>query len=166
MSNDSCYVYGGAYADLADAQVDFDSVKSFYDQGVITGYEAAVFTKEADGSVKIVNTETPRRAHGAIWGALTGTVIGLVFPVTFLVGAPIAAATAGGTIVANWSKSFGRDDIRKMGEALDPGASGVVVVASLSQALPVDRLLTRATSTTAHPIEDAKAVHDALKDQD
>ena len=166
MSDDSYYVYGGAYSDLADAQVDFDSVKSYYDQGIISGYEAAVFTKEADGSVKIVNTETPRRSHGAIWGALTGTVVGLVFPVTFLVGAPIAAATAGGAVIANWSKSFGRDDIRKMGEALDPGASGVVVVASLTEALPVDKLLSHAVSTTAHPIEDAKAVHDELQKQD
>jgi len=162
MAEGNYIVYGGAYSSLADAQVDFDSVKGYYNEGIIGGYEAALFTKDADGSVGIVNTETPRRAHGAAWGAATGALVGIVFPITFIVGAPIAAATAGGAMIANWSKAFGRDDIRKMGEALDQGQSGIVVVADVAGQLPVERLLPRAVSTTWQSISDAKAVHDIL----
>lgn len=158
------HVYGGAYANVADAQVDFASVKSYRDQGTIGGYEAAVFTKNADGSVDIVNTETPRRAHGAEWGAATGALVGIIFPVTFLVGAPVAAAAAGGALIADWSKAFGRDDIRKMGEALDQGQSGVVVVADVKGQLSAEQLLSHAVSTTDKAIPDAKAVHEALKE--
>ena len=163
MAEGNYYVFGGAYSNVSDAQVDFDSVKSYYDQGVLTGYEAAVFTKNADGSVDIVNTETPRRAHGAAWGAATGALVGILFPVTLIVGAPVAAATAGGALIAEWTKAFGRDDIRKMGEALDQGQSGVVVVAELNGELASDQLMSHAVSTTTQAIPDAKAVHEHLK---
>ena len=166
MGDGNYFVYGGAYSALADAQVDFDSIKTFYKQEDIGGYEAALFSKGADGAVDIVNTETPRRAHGAAWGAATGTLVGLVFPVTFLIGAPIATAAAGGAIIANWGKAFGRDDIRKMGEALDQGQSGIVVVAEVNGDVPVEKLLPRAVSTTMQAIPDAKAVHEHLKSQE
>lgn len=164
MGDGNYFVYGGAYSDLSDAQVDFDSVKSYYDQGFLGSYEAAVFSKKDDGSIDIVNTETPRRGRGAAWGAATGALVGIVFPITFLVGTPVATAALGGALVANWSKAFGRDDIRKMGDALDQGQSGVVVVAEILDDLPVEKLLSHAVSTTVHAIPDAKAVHDALKD--
>jgi uncharacterized membrane protein len=165
MGDGNYFVYGGAYSNLADAQVDFDSVKGYYNQGTIGGYEAAVFSKGADGSVDIVNTETPKRGHGAAWGAATGALVGIVFPITFLVGAPVATAAAGGAMIANWSKAFGRDDIRKMGETLDQGQSGIVVVAEVMGDLPAERLLSRAASTTMKAIPDAKAVHEALKSE-
>ena len=166
MSDGNYFVYGGAYSDLTDAQVDFDSVKGYYKEGLIGAYEAAIFTRDDDGKVDIVNTETPRRGHGAAWGAATGALVGIVFPVTFLVGAPIATAAAGGAMVANWSKMFGRDDIRKMGETLDQGQSGIVVVADVKGDLPGERMLSRAVSTTMQAVPDPKALHEQLKDQD
>ena len=163
MGDQNYFVFGGTYMSVTDAQVDFDSVKSYYDQGIIGGYEAAVFTKNDDGSVDIVNTETPRRAHGAAWGALTGALVGIVFPVTFLVGAPVATAATGGALIANWSKAFGRDDVRKMGEVLDQGQSGVVVVADVLGSLDAGQLMSHAAATTSKAIPDARAVHDELK---
>ena len=106
--------------------------------------------------MKIINTETPKRAHGAAWGAATGALVGILFPITFLVGAPVATAAVGGAIIANWNKAFGRDDIRKMGEALDQGQTGVVVVAEVKTDLPVEKLLGHASSTTSQPIPDAR----------
>jgi len=164
MSEQNYHVFSGAYADPSDAQVDFDSVKSYYNQGVFATYEAALFSKAADGSIDILNTETPRRAHGAAWGMATGTLIGIVFPITFLVGAPIAAGAVGGALIANWTKAFGRDDVRKLGESLDQGQSGVLVVADVVGELPVEKLLAHASSTTSRAIPEAKALHDQLKD--
>lgn len=163
MTVENWIVFTGAYANQADAQVDFDSVKSFYSEGVIGSYESAVFAKQADGSIDIINTETPRRARGAAWGAATGALVGIVFPITFLVGTPVATATMGGALVANWSKAFGRDDIRKMGESLDQGQAGIVVIADVKGEVPVQRLLPRAVSTYFQSIPDARAVHDALQ---
>ncbi len=162
MADKNYFVYGGSYSSLAEAQADFDAVKTFHSDHTIGSYEEAIFTKGADGKVDIVNTRTPRRSHGAEWGVATGALIGVLFPVTFLIGTPLLTGAAGGAILANWSKSFGRDDIRKMGEALDQGQSGVVVVAEVNGDLPVEKLLSRALSTTMAPIPDAKAVHDHL----
>ncbi len=165
MSEKTYVVYGGSYGELVDAEADFDAVKNFHERHVIGAYEAAVFTKEEDGKVKIVNTRTPRRSHGAEWGAATGAVIGVAFPITFLLGAPVVAGAAGGALVANMSKWFGRKDIHKMGEALDAGASGVVVMAELEDVLPPEELLSRALTAEMHEISDKKAVHDYLKSE-
>ena len=162
MSDGNYQVYGGSYSSVTDAQVDFDSIHSYHKDHVIGGYEAAVFTKGDDGVVDIVNTRTPRRSHGAEWGVATGALVGILFPVSIVVAG--AAAAAGGALIADWSKSFGRDDIRKMGETLDKGESGVVVVFDLKGDVTPEQMLSHALSTTAKAIPNSRAVHDELKD--
>ncbi len=170
MSDEKKYmVYGGSYANEEDATKDYDEVSFAYERDDIGGYEVAIFAKKDDGKVDIINTRASRRGAGAAWGAgaagvATVAVVGLMFP--FALAGGLAAGATAGAILGDWSKAFGRKDVKEMGEALDAGQFGVVVVAEVKKDLPVEKLLAHAVKSEAREIPDAKAVHKYLKDED
>ncbi len=170
MSEDKKYfVYGGSYASQEDATKDYDEVSFAYERDDIGRYEVAIFQKKDDDTVEIINTRASRRGAGAAWGAggagvATAAVVGLMFP--FAIGTAMLTGAAAGAVIGDWSKAFGRKDIKEMGEALDAGEYGVVVVAEVKTDLPVEKLLAHAVKSEGHEITDAKAVHKYLKEQE
>lgn len=120
-------VYAGQYGSLADAQQDFQSIKRFHREKFIGQYDSALFTKQEGGKVKIIDTDETARAEGAIGGAIVGGVIGLMFPV-FLIG--LAAGTSAlSAWMAHISVGMRRQDIKEMGEMLDEGQAGIMLIA-------------------------------------
>ena len=70
MANeDDIIMFAGQYGNLDDAMMDFEAIKLLKQEKFIGDYESAVFTKEADGGVKVVNTDATERAFGAKVGA-------------------------------------------------------------------------------------------------
>ena len=58
-------VFAGTYGSLHEAELDFTTIKDLHNEKLIGKYEAAVFTKQDDGSVKVVDTDNNSRKKGA-----------------------------------------------------------------------------------------------------
>ena len=136
MAVDTLVAFAGVYPDLASAEEDYDLVKELHTkEGLMDGYDAAVIHRRADGKVKITRKhETPTRVGGVLGGGAglaTGLVIAL-FPFAAIGGGLLAATSAGGAILGavagHAAAGMSRDDLKELGESLDSGEAGLVVV--------------------------------------
>jgi uncharacterized membrane protein len=152
MAIDTLIAYVGVYEDVAAAEADYELVKDLHTEaGLIDGYDAAVVERSEDGKTKIVKKhETPTRVGGVLGGGVglaTGLVVAL-FPFAAIGGGLLAATTAGGAILGavagHAAAGMSRDDLKQLGEALDAGQAGLVVVAVSDMGAKVERAMKRA----------------------
>ena len=136
MAVDTFIAFVGVYNDVADADADYQLVKDLHTkEGLIDAYDAAVIERRADGKVKIAKKhETPTRAGGVL-GAGVGLATGLVvalFPFAAIGGGLLVATTGGGAILGavagHAAAGMSRGDLKDLGEQLDAGQAGLVVV--------------------------------------
>jgi uncharacterized membrane protein len=123
---DTIYAYAGSYLDMDAAKTDFDAVAKAHRARTIGKFQAAIFTKDADGKVKIVDTTSTTRTTGAKWGVVVGAVAGALFPPSLVVG-----LVAGGTLGAlsgNLVKGWGAQELKTFGDALEAGNVGVIAI--------------------------------------
>jgi uncharacterized membrane protein len=137
MAFDTLFVYAGIYNDVGDALADYDAVKDLHTQAnLIDAYDAAVLERNEKGKVKIVKKhETPTRVGGVLGGGIglaTGLVIAL-FPAAAIGGGLLLGTTAGGALLGSLAghaaAGMSRGDLKDLGESLDDGQAGLVVVA-------------------------------------
>ena len=153
MSLDTFVVLASQYNTESDALADYDAVRKLYnDLGIIDTYDAAVLTRGPDGKVEIVKrVEEPTR-HGAAAGLLIGLAVGAAVVLFPAAGIPLAAAMAGGAaigttagaVAGHVARGMKRSDLKELGELLDNGKSGLVVVAASDVASKVEAAITRA----------------------
>jgi uncharacterized membrane protein len=157
MAVDTLFVFSGTYADLNDALADYDAVKDLHTHaGLIDAYDAAVLERKADGNVKIVKKhETPTRVGGVLGGGVglaTGLAIAL-FPAAAIGGGLLLATGAGGAVLGSLAghaaAGMSRSDLKDLGEHLDAGQSGLVVVAVSDMEAKVQAALKRAEKSKA-----------------
>jgi uncharacterized membrane protein len=136
MAVDTLIVLAGVYPDLGSAETDYDLVKELHSkEGLLDAYDAAVIHRRDDGKVKITRKhETPTRVGGVLGGGAglaTGLVIAL-FPFAAVGGGLLAATSAGGALLGavtgHAAAGLSRDDLKELGESLDEGEAGLVVV--------------------------------------
>jgi uncharacterized membrane protein len=169
MALDTFVVLANQYGAEADAIADFNAVRKLYtDLGVIDTYDAAVLTRKSDGKVKIVKrVEEPTRQGGAVGmgvGLATGALVAL-FPA---LGIPLATGALGGgalgagvgAVAGHASAGMSRSDLKSLGELLDAGTSGLLVVAASDVAARVDTAITHAKKRAKAQLQ---ADTDALK---
>ena len=137
MAVDTFMVYVGVYDSVDAAKADYQAVHDLHTKdGLIDAYDAAVIERKENGKVKIVKKhETPTRVGGVGGGTLglaTGLVIAL-FPAAAIGGGLLAATTAGGAalgaVAGHAAAGMSRKDLKELGEHLDKGQAGLVVVA-------------------------------------
>jgi len=153
MALDTFVVLTNQYSSESDALADYDAVRKLYtDLGIIDTYDAAVLTRNAQGKVEIVKrTEEPTR-KGAVRGLVIGLAVGAA--ITLFPAAGIGLATAlfeggvGGAVIGavagHVAGGMKRSDLKDLGELLDNGTSGLVVVAATDVAARVEAAITRA----------------------
>lgn len=136
MAFDTYIVLAGVYPDLESAEADYDLVKELHSkEGLMDAYDAAVIHRREDGKVKIAKKhETPTRVGGVLGGGAglaTGLVIAL-FPFAAVGGGLLAATSAGGAVLGavagHAAAGMSRDDLKSLGESLDRGEAGLIVV--------------------------------------
>ena len=136
MAVDTFIAYVGVYDNVADADADYDLVKDLHTKAnLIDAYDAAVIEHRADGKVKITKKhETPTRVGGVLGGGVglaTGLVLAL-FPFAAIGGGLIAVTTGGGALLGalagHAAAGMSRHDLKELGEQLDEGQAGLVVV--------------------------------------
>ncbi len=168
MAIDTLMVYAGVYEDLADAEADYELVKELHvEAGLIDAYDAAVVERRDDGKVKIVKKhETPTRVGGVLGGGIglaTGVVV-VLFPFAAVGGGLLLGATAGGAILGavagHAAAGMSRGDLKDLGEHLDAGQAGLVVVAVSDMGAKVERAMKRAEKVQEKQI---KADNEAIE---
>jgi uncharacterized membrane protein len=150
MTLDTFTLIASQYAFEEDALADYDAVRVAYeDLGVIDTYDAAVVTKDPQGKVKIVKkVEEPTR-QGAIGGLAVGLAVGVLvalFPAV-AIGAGLAVGGAAGAAIGATAghvvAGMSRSDLKELGELLDAGTSGLVVIAATDMESRVEQAIQR-----------------------
>ena len=154
-------LYAAAYDSLDVAEMDFEGIKILKSEKFIGQYEAALFTKEEGGKVKIINTDATERTWGAKAGIVTGAVIGLIFPPSILGMAALGGGI--GAVLGNFMKGMKRSDIKEVGDMLDEGQAGIVLVAEVTLEEGLDHLMKRAAKIAKKQVDaQAKEIKDAI----
>jgi len=163
---DGIIVIVGVYDSVEAGDEDLTAIKLARAEHFIGDYEAALFEKTADGEVKIVNTDATQRTWGAKVGIVTGAVVGLIFPPSII---GMAAAGAGvGALAGNFMRGMKRDDVKAMGEMLDEGQAGLVVVGYTTIQEGMERYMKKAAKIMKKEVdmqadELKKAIDEAVK---
>jgi len=167
MPVDTFFVFSGVYGSVADALADYDAVHVLHTEvGLIDAYDAAVVEHRADGKVKIVKKhETPTRV-GGVAGAGVGLATGLVialFPAAAIGGGLLLATGGGGAalgaLAGHASAGMSRGDLKELGESLDNGQAGLVVVAVSDMESKVEAAMKHAEKVQAKKLKaDQKAI--------
>ncbi len=132
--SDGVFVFIGTYLNELSAQADYEEVKKLHDWGGVSGYDAAVVTKDEEGKVHVQKDEMPTR-KGAWGGAAVGAVVGILFPPS-IIGSALVGAGIGGIGGHLW-RGMSRDDVKELGDVIDDGEAALVIIgpSSLEQAL-------------------------------
>jgi len=161
MAIDTFMAYVGVYDAVSDANADYELVKELHTkEGLIDAYDAAVVERRADGKVKISKKhETPTRVGGVLGGGVglaTGLVVAL-FPFAAIGGGLLAATTAGGAVLGavagHAAAGMSRHDLKELGEHLDSGQAGLVVVAVSDMGAKVERAMKKAKKVEARQLK-------------
>ena len=153
MAIDTLMVFVGVYDKVQDAEADYQLVKDLHTEAnLIDAYDAAVVERREDGKAKIVKKhETPTRVGGVLGGGMglaTGLVVAL-FPFAAVGGGLLVGTTAGGAILGavagHAAAGMSRHDLKELGEHLDAGTAGLIVVAVSDMGAKVEKAMERAT---------------------
>jgi uncharacterized membrane protein len=149
--NEQLIVFAGTYGSLHEAELDFETIKDLQNEKLVGKYEAAVFTKQDDGSVKVIDTDKNSRKKGLKIGVAAGAVVGILFPPSLIAGA--LAGGGIGLLTSHFTKGLKRADIKELGELLDEGQAGIVFVGVVDPGQSMDHLLTHALTTMKKQVD-------------
>jgi uncharacterized membrane protein len=168
MAIDTFVAFVGVYANDADAEADYQLVKDLHvEAGLMDAYDAAVISRGDNGKVKITKKhETPTRVGGVLGGGIglaTGLVVAL-FPFAAIGGGLVLGTTAGGALLGavagHASMGMSRHDLKELGESLDKGQAGLIVVGVADQGARIEAAMKHAEKLEQKEI---KADNDAIE---
>jgi uncharacterized membrane protein len=169
MAVDTFIAYVGIYDRVSDADNDYEFVKDLHTKAnLIDAYDAAVIERRADGKVKITRKhETPTRVGGVLGGGVglaTGLVV-VLFPFAAIGGGLILATTAGGAILGSVAGhaagGMSRKDLKELGEHLDAGQAGLVVVGVSDMGAKIEHAMKKAKKVEARELKADNAAIEA-----
>ncbi len=155
---DTFIVFAASYDTLGAAEADYHAVRDFYlTSGLLDTYDAAVIARDDAGKVTIVlKHDQPARpgAWGGLGIGLAGGALVALFPAVgtgagLLVGDGGAAV---GTLAGHVSAGLSRADLKDLGELLDEGRSGLVIVAASDLGGRVEPVVRRASKLAKKPL--------------
>ena len=137
MAMDTYVVLAASYDTLGAAEADYHAVGDLNrESGLIDTYDAAVITRDDTGKVRIVAKHEQPTRRGAWRGlgiGLAGGALVALFPAIGL-GAGLLLGAAGGAglgaMAGHVTAGLRRADLKDLGELLDDGHSGLLVVAA------------------------------------
>jgi uncharacterized membrane protein len=128
MSANPIQVFIATFGDEVQAGRVLKDFQAMDKEGSIELIDAAVIVHTQEGKVKFEETADPSGKKWAKRGAIAGGVVGLIFPPSI-----IASAAVAGGAGALWGKlrdkGFKDEDLKAVGESMDPGSSAVIAVA-------------------------------------
>ncbi len=161
MAGNPTTVAVATYSSKAAAEQDYNAINGIKHKGEIDHLAVTMVEKKADGSLNLDRHDSTAK-HLAWGGAALGgvlTVIAAPLGIVFLgnLAATSAAYAGGGALVGHFWKNIPKDVARRMGDLLDAGDYGLVVVAVNPKGADVGALMANA---------DNKIVEDNVSDPD
>ena len=159
MAVDTFIVFAARYETLGVAESDYDSVREFYMvSGLLDTHDAAVMTRDEAGKVRIVVKDEQPTRQGA-WrelgiGLVGGALVAL-FPAVGIGAGPLRGAAGGaglGVLAGHVSAGLKRADLKDLGELLDEGRNGLLVVAVSDLGDHVEHVIRHASKLTRKPL--------------
>jgi uncharacterized membrane protein len=156
------FVLVATYPDEVTAREDYQVVKDAHAAGLVGSYDAAVVTKDASGKVHEDKDETATR-HGAWWGVAAGAALGVIFPPSVLGAAAVGGAVGG--VGGHLARGMSRSEAKQLGDFIDPGQAGLVIVGESKVEDAIKKAVTRAEKQTAKELDvSPKDVDKALQE--
>jgi uncharacterized membrane protein len=146
---DGTFILIATYPNEAAAREDYQVVKDLHAQGIVGSYDAAVVTKDASGKGHENKDETATR-HGAWWGIAAGAAVGILFPPSIL-GAAAVGGVIGG-VSGHLARGMSRSEAKELGDFIDPGQAGLIVVAESKLQEAIEKALAKAEKQTAREL--------------
>jgi uncharacterized membrane protein len=163
---DTLIVAAASYDSVEDAITDYEAIKAVYHEiKASDDFDAAVISKAENGKVKIVKKHEQPTRHGAVhglgWGLAAGAIAAL-FPPVGILGALTVGGGAGaaiGAVSGHVSGGMPRHDLKELGDVLDEGEAGLVVVYATNVADQIaanikaaNRMVSKATNMAAEEL--------------
>ena len=133
QDKDTLFVIAAAYDTVDAAVADYEAVKELY-KAIKTShdFDASVVSKDDRGKVHIVKKHEQPTRHGAAVGLGWGLAVGVASVLFPPAGIGLAAAGAGGAtigaVAGHVSGGMSRGDLKELGDTLDAGQAGLIVV--------------------------------------
>ena len=128
MSENPIQIFVATFDNELQGKQALEDFQAMDKEGSIELIDAAVIVRQADGKVKFEETADPSGKKWAKRGAIAGGVVGLIFPPSL-----IASAVVGGGAGGIWGKirdkGFKDEDLKAVGEEMQPGTSAIIAVA-------------------------------------
>ncbi len=162
MATTNTFIYVATYPDEMAARADYEAVKELHQGGLVGSYDAAVVTKDENGKVHENKDETATR-HGAWWGIAAGAVLGAIFPPSILGTAAVGGVIGG--VSGHLSKGMSRSRAKELGDFIEPGEAGLVIVGESKIEGAIQDAVTHAEKSTAEELGvDPKYIDKALRE--
>jgi uncharacterized membrane protein len=160
MPIDTFMAYAGVYGSVDDAVADYEFIKDLHmEAGLIDAFDAAVIERKGTKTKIVKKHETPTRAGGVL-GAGVGLASGLVvalFPFAAIGGGLLVGMAAGGAVMGavagHAAAGMSRSDLKELGESLDSGEAGLVVVAVSDMGAKVEASMKHAEKVQAKQLK-------------
>lgn len=149
MSAENLHLYAATYGTEDDARFDLETFQEVVDLGVVGKYDTALLSKDDKGKVHVKKQGTPA-GNGAWKGTLAGGLVGLLFPPTIIAGA--VAGGVGGAIAGKLWGGMSRSDLKELGQVLEVGEWGLVIVGESVLDKYVEKALNRAAKKVSKAV--------------
>ncbi|MBS1878973.1 MAG: DUF1269 domain-containing protein [Actinobacteria bacterium] len=150
MSKKPVFIYAATYATADDARADYDSLLDLHEADLVGTYDVAIIRKDDAGKVHVEKHEKPTQ-HAAWTGIGVGAVVGILFPPS-IIGAAAVGGLAGG-VIGHLARGMSRGDMKELGETLDDGQAGLVVIGESKVGEKIEKDLARAQKSVEREID-------------
>jgi uncharacterized membrane protein len=128
MTDNPVEVFVAVFDNEAQAGLALKDFRAMDRAGSIDLIDAVVVVHGTDGKVRFEETADPSGKKLGKRGAIAGGLVGLIFPPSIIAGA-IVGGVGGGIWGKIRDKGFKDEDLKAVGESLEPGTSAIVAIA-------------------------------------
>src|SRR3954454_10319826 len=128
MATSTVEVFVAAFGNEDEADAAVKDFKAMDREGTIELIDAAAIVHGADEKAHFEETADPSGKRWAKRGAIAGGLVGLIFPPAIIASAAVGAG-AGGIWGKVRDKGFTDDDLKAVGDGMEPGTSAIIAIA-------------------------------------